>query len=184
MIGSGARPLATMGAGVLLAAILISGCSTPAPEPSAVPGTSPTAVEPSPTASASPSATAPGVDPEALAAVRESLAASISSGNTAALEGYLTDPVLVTIAATEFQESLAPAEAVPAVDYVIDLTATWDFALPAATLDLYRAGSYSQYVPADALVGLSSAGAVIAFTMTGTEASAIFLCIDEGLLLP
>lgn len=184
MIGSGARPLATSVAGALLVAVLVSGCSTPAAEPSADPGTSPTTVDPSPTISPSPTASEPGVDPDALAAVRESLAASISSGNTAALEGYLTDPVTVTLAATEFQESMTPAEAVPAVDYVIDLTATWNFALPAATLDLYRAGSYSQHFPDDALVGLSSAGAVIAFTMVGLESTAIFMCIDEGLLLP
>lgn len=184
MIGNGSRPLAMTGAGALLAAVLVAGCSTPAAEPTTDPSTSPTAVDPTPTSSVSPTPTAPGVDPDALAAVRESLAASIASGNTAALASWVTDPVQVTIAASEFSEPLSPYEAAAQVDYVIDLTATWDFARPDSTIDLYRAGSYAQHFPADALVGLSSAGAVIAFTMTGTEASAIFLCIDEGLLLP
>ncbi len=184
MIRSTAHRVLPSAAAALLMAALIAGCSTPAASPTADPGASPTAVEPSAPVSTSPSPSSPGLDPDAVAAVRESLAASISSGNTAALEGYLTDPVLVTLAATEFQESMTPAEAVPAVDYVIDLTATWNFALPEATLELYRAGSYTQHFPADALVGLSSAGAVIAFTMVGAESSAIFMCIDEGLLLP
>jgi hypothetical protein len=116
-------------------------------------------------------------------AARESLADSISSGNTAALASWVTNPVMVTIAATEFSEPRTPDQAAVDVGYVVDLAATWNFALPEATIDTYRAGSYSAYFPPGVLVGLSSTGSVIAFTMTAGEASAIFMCIDELLLL-
>ncbi len=184
MIRRTARPRTMLVAGALLLVALMAGCSTPVAAPTTEPAASPTAVAPSLTATPSPSPSTPVVDEAAVAAARESIAASISSGNTAALEGYLTDPVLVTIAATEFQEPQTPAESVSSVSYVIDLAATWNFMLPEATLDQYRAGSYSQYFPADSLVGLSSAGAVIAFTMVGADSSAIFMCIDQALLLP
>ena len=180
MVRSTARPLLPAAAGALLAAALMAGCSAPAPEATRDP--SPTVVEPSesPEASASPS---PSADAEAdVTAARESLAASIASGNTAALASWVTDPVQVTIAASEFSEPLSPFEAAAQAEYVVDLAATWDFALPEATIDLYRAGFYTAYFPEDVLVGRSSTGAVIAFTMSGAEASAIFMCIDEGLL--
>lgn len=182
MIRSSARPLIPAAAGALLVTALMGGCSAPDPEATSEP--SPSVVEPSASAeaSASPSPSA-DADAEAdAAAARESLAASISSGNTAALASWVTDPVQVTIAASEFSEPLSPFEAAAQADYVVDLTATWDFALPEATIDLYRAGFYTAYFPEDVLVGLSSTGAVIAFTMSGAEASAIFMCIDEALL--
>lgn len=184
MVRSTARPVLPAAAGALLTAVLIAGCSAPAPETTSDP--SPSVVEPSesPEASAAPSPSADAdADAEAdAAAARESLAASIASGNTAALASWVTDPVQVTIAASEFSEPQTPDQAAAAVDYVVDLTATWDFALPEATIDLYRAGFYTAYFPEDVLVGLSSTGAVIAFTMSGAEASAIFMCIDEALL--
>ncbi len=86
--------------------------------------------------------------------------------------------------ATEPTLRVDPAEVAAAqADYVVDLAATWDFALPDATIDQYRAGDYSAYFPDDVLVGRSSTGAVVAFAMTGARASAMFLCIDEQLLL-
>jgi len=90
--------------------------------------------------------------------------------------------VLATIAASGFQQTLSPDDAVGQLDYVIDLTATWNFALPAATIDSYRAGSYASYLPNDVLVGLSSTGAVIAFDFEGAEVVGVFMAIDEGLL--
>lgn len=180
MIHGPSRPLVPAMAGLVVTLAVMTGCSPPAPEATPDPAATP-AVEETPAApSESPAATA---DAEAVvAAARESIAASISSGNTAALEGYLTDQVLVTIAASEYQESLVPGDAVAQVSYVIDLSATWNFALPESTIDAYRSGFYAPYFPADALVGLSSTGAVIAFSMNGAEATAIFMCIDEALL--
>ena len=42
-------------------------------------------------------------------------------------------------------------------------SATWSFALDAATLAAYRDGFYGQYFPGDALVGQSSDGFVASF---------------------
>ena len=181
MIRRSVRLTAVTASAVLLLVVIMAGCSGSDPEPSAEPGTSPTAAGPSASASPNPSTPAPVVDDTAA---RESLADSISSGNTAALASWVSDPVLVTIAATEFSEQVTPDQAAVEVGYVVDLAATWNFALSDATLDTYRAGSYCQNFPADVLAGLSSTGAVIAFTMTDGEATGIFMCADELLLLP
>lgn len=179
MIRYTTRTTSSLVVGAVVVAV-ISGCSPPAPEASSSASPSPSASE----ASASPS---PSVTPSPSAvddtAARESLADSISSGNTAALASWVTDPVMVTIAATEFSEPRTPDEAASDVGYVVDLAATWNFALPEATIDSYRAGFYNAYFPPGVLVGLSSTGSVIAFTMTAGEASAIFMCSDEMLLL-
>lgn len=176
-------PPVTISASVALAIGLLAGCSTPVAEPTDTPVASPSAAEPTPSVAPSTAEPTPSVDPAEVAAARENLAASISSGNTAALASWVTDPIRVTIAASEFSELLSPFEAAAQADYVVDLAATWDFALPDATIDHYRAGDYSGYFPDDVLVGRSSTGAVVAFAMTGARASAMFLCIDEQLLL-
>ncbi|MEN9620898.1 MAG: hypothetical protein RL499_1091 [Actinomycetota bacterium] len=165
--------------GAVVVAVM-SGCSPPAPEASSSASPSPSPSEASASASPSASPSPSAVDDTAA---RESLADSISSGNTAALASWVTDPVMVTIAATEFSEPRTPDEAAGDVNYVVDLSATWNFALPEATIDTYRAGSYASHFPPGVLVGLSSTGSVIAFTMTAGEASAIFMSADEMLLL-
>lgn len=180
------RPRTTAALVAAIAIGLLAGCSPEAPGPSEPPAASPETTAPSESASASPTPSAPepdGVDPAEVAAARESLAASIASGNTAALASWVTDVVRVTIAASEFSEDVSPGEAANQAGYIVDLAATWNFALPEATIEQYRAGDYGAYFPADALVGLSSSGRVVAFTMTGARASAMFMCIDEQLLL-
>jgi len=167
----------------LLTIGLLAGCSPADPAPSASPVASPEPTAASATPSPSPTPSAPEIDPAAVAAARESLAASISSGNTAALASWATDPIRVVIAASSFSEDLSPDDAALQADYIVDLTATWDFALPEATIDQYRAGDYATYFPADVLVGRSSTGGVVAFTLTGDHASTMFMCIDEMLLL-
>lgn len=176
------RPRATPATAVALIAIgLVTGCSLETPAP-----IEPPVASPAPTvASASPSSTpsAPAVDPAEVTAARESLAAGIASGDTAALASWFTDPVQVTIAASSFSEALTPFEAAAQTSYIVDPATTWDFALPAAKIDQYRAGSYTDYFPEDVLVGLSSDGRVVAFAMSGPRASAVFLCIDEQALI-
>ncbi len=92
----------------------------------------------------------------------DNIKASITSENTAALEGYMAASVNVIIAASEAYGPQTPVQAVKDVDYVKDGD-TWDFALPAATLAAYQAGDYKQYFPTTALVGKSSNGYVISF---------------------
>lgn len=172
----------TVGAAVVTIGLL-AGCSPEAPAPSESPIASSEATTASPPPSPSPTTSTPGVDPAEVAAARESLAEGISSGTTTALANWTTDPILVTIAASEFSELLTPYEAAAQAYYVVDVAATWNFALPDATIDQYRAGDYAAHFPDDVLVGRSTSGAVVAFAMTGAEASAMFLCIDEEFLL-
>ncbi len=94
----------------------------------------------------------------------ENIEASITSGNTAALEGYMAKKVTVILAASECCGSRTPAQAVADVAYVEAGTDPWDFSLPQATLDGYAAGDYAQYFPDDALVGKSANDYVISFT--------------------
>lgn len=182
MIQSTSRPLKMSAVGVVLL-VLIAGCSGPATEPTSTPTTAATTTGPSPSASPSASTPTPGVDAATLAAARESVAEGIGSGNTAAIGSYMADEVLVTIAASSYEETLTPDEAVAQLDYVVDLTATWNFSLPIATIDTYRAGFYTAYFSDDVLVGLSSTGAVVAFDFDGTDVVGAFMAIDEGILL-
>lgn len=94
----------------------------------------------------------------------ENIEAAISSGNTAALEGFMADKVFVIMAATECCGSRAPAQAVADLAYVEAGTDPWDFDLPAATRSSYASGDYADYLPTDALVGKSANGYVVGFT--------------------
>lgn len=109
------------------------------------------------TKSSEPSVVAPS------AAELENIEASITSGNTAALEGYMAASVNVILAASEAYGPQTPAQAVSDVDYVSDGSDPWNFALPAATLAQYQTGDYKQYFPVSALVGKSANGYVVSF---------------------
>jgi len=99
--------------------------------------------------------------------VLNNIKASITSGNTAALEGYMTASVNVILAASE---AYGPQTAMQAVgnitSFITDDISAWDynFALSAATLANYRDGEYSQYFPASALIGKATNGRVISFS--------------------
>ena len=102
------------------------------------------------------------------ATVISNIKASITSGNTAALGGYMAASVNVILAATEGIGPSTPAAAVSSVtnfiDFSTDASHSWNFSLPAATLAAYRAGGYSTYFPSDAVIGKSADGKVISFS--------------------
>ena len=117
------------------------------------------------------------------AAQLENIEAAISSGNTAALEGRMADSVSVIIAASEGVGARTPTEAIGDIDYVIDLDATWDFALSAATLTDYADGDYAQYFPEGAFVGKSSEDKVISFIFDGdAKIKTVFMSVSSDLL--
>ena len=157
----------------------LTGC-IPAPVPS----------EPSPDASsatASPTAveeTPIVVEPEGLGASDiDNIVAALNTGNTAAIEGYLANPVNFILAATECCGPVTPAEAITNLAYVGDATAPWT-ATPEATIDTYRAGFYVDYFPAGALV-FASADAdpyVISFVVTSGQITQIFISSGATLL--
>lgn len=113
----------------------------------------------------------------------ENIEASITSGNTAALEGYMAPKVMVIIAASEGLGERTPAQAVSDLEYLDDADDPWDFSLPAATLKKWGNGDYKQYFPSDALVGKSADDMVISFTFNNAgKISGIFLAANADLL--
>jgi cytoskeletal protein RodZ len=96
--------------------------------------------------------------------LKENTAAAISSGNTAALEGYMADSVNVVIAGSEKAGVDNAAAAVKGLDYLNPLSTTWNFALDNATLTKYQNGFYKQYFGATTtIVGQAANGYVVSF---------------------
>lgn len=106
---------------------------------------------------------APCTDPKA--ADVENIKASITSGNTAALEGFMAAKVNVIFAASEGLGERTASEAVGDItSFISDATAPWNFALANPELSGYQAGSYKMYFPSNAVVGKSANKKLISFT--------------------
>lgn len=113
----------------------------------------------------------------------ENIKASITSGNTAALEGYMASTVKVILAASEGIGDRTPAQAISDLAYLDSGTDPWDFSLPAATLSNWQSGSYASYFPADAVVGKSANDYFISFTFNSAgKISGIFMGMDASSL--
>jgi len=120
------------------------------------------------------------------ATVIDSIEASITSGNTAVLEGYMAASVNVVLAASEGIGPSTPSAAVSSISNFItsDIT-SWDynFSLPAATLSSYGQGSYSQYFPSIAVVGKAASGKVISFSFDcNADINTVFMSTSDELL--
>jgi hypothetical protein len=171
-------------AGLAVVAVALTACApdaaTPAPTTPAASGTpsdSPDDESPEPTPSSS------GGTHGGDSAMSADIADAVSSGNTAAIEAYLTEPTRVVIAASEADMQYSAVDAVLALDYVQPGVGTWDFALSAGVVDGYAASpSYGQFFPVDAIVGRSDTGAVVSFVPNGNRIGTIFMSIDEGLI--
>lgn len=112
--------------------------------------------------------------------------ASITSGNTAALEGYMASSVNVIFAASDGLGTRTPAQAVSDITgFISSDTTSWDydFSLPAATLSSYSAGSYSKYFPSSSVVGKATNKQVIAFSFDcNSKISTVFMAANEDLV--
>jgi hypothetical protein len=174
----------------LLVAVVLAVLALTACDPASVlpgPSGSPSASE-SPTASGSPTpdptptgSSGTVVSPE----MTQNLADAISSGNTAAVEGYLADPTRVVIAASEADGPQSPVDAVLSLDYVQPGVGFWDFQLDPQIVDTYAANPYyGEFFPDDVIVGRSDTGAVVAFVPSASDRIAtIFMSIDESLII-
>jgi len=121
------------------------------------------------------------------ASVIENIKASITSGNTQALEGYMAASVNVIIAATEGVGPSTPAVAVSNVTSFISSetfeVSSWDFALPASVLSSYGSDGYAQYFPSIAVVGKSVNNKVISFSFDcNGDIDGVFLAASSELL--
>jgi cytoskeletal protein RodZ len=93
--------------------------------------------------------------------------ASITSGNTAALEGYMASSVNVIFAASEGLGTRTSPQAVSDITgFISPIASSWDydFSLSASVLSSYGKGSYGQYFPGTAVVGKATNKQVIAFS--------------------
>ena len=120
------------------------------------------------------------------AQVIESIKSSITSGNTAALEGYMAPSVNTILAASEGVGAITPAASVAAIsNFISSDIKSWDynFSLSAATLKIYGNGEYKAYFPAIAVVGKASNGKVIAFSFDcNGKISTVFMAASDSLL--
>lgn len=113
----------------------------------------------------------------------ENITASITSKNTAALEGYLANPVSVIIAASEGMGNRTPTQAISDISSFISDTGSWDFNLPQSTIDAYRAGFYTRYFPENSVIGKSNNEKVISFSFNcDASISTVFLSPGSDLL--
>ncbi len=114
---------------------------------------------------------------------KENIIASITSGNTAALVGYMASSVHVVIAASESANDRTPAKAVEDLSYISGATAPWDFNLSAATLAGYAERDYKAYFKANSVVGKSADARVVVFNFDAAgKINGIFMSASDDIL--
>jgi hypothetical protein len=120
------------------------------------------------------------------ATVIGSIEASITSGNTAALEGYMASSVNVILAASEAYGQQTPTQAIANISsFISDDINSWDynFSLPAATLNTYKQGGYAQYFSTISVVGKATNNQVISFSFDCTgKIDTVFLATNASVL--
>lgn len=120
------------------------------------------------------------------ATVIENIQLSITSGNTAALEGYMASSVNVILAASEAYGAQTPTQAIADISgFISDDINSWDynFALPTTTLATYGQGSYAQYFTSTSVVGKTTNEKVISFSFNCLgEIDTVFLASNANLL--
>ena len=120
---------------------------------------------------------------EPTAAAIENIIASITSDNTAALQGYMASTISVIIAASEGVGDRTPTQAISDLAYLDSATDPWDFSLSAATLTDYQTGDYKAYFKTNSVVGKSANDYVISFNFNSSgKINGIFMAVNADLL--
>lgn len=116
---------------------------------------------------------------------KENIKAALDSMNTAAFSTYTTNPVNYVLAASELGKDMTPDEAALALDYTHSATGPWNFSLPAATINAWKAGFYKDHFDdANRYIGKAASGMVVSFDFDcNGKISKIFVAADEDLLL-
>jgi hypothetical protein len=149
--------------------------------PSAAPTSTPRATVQA-NASTPPTTPTESSTPTAAATHKTALTASditaiegaIEDNDATELYAYLSEPVHVAFAASDFHSDRSRDNAVTDLDYV-NGTSGWNWKLDDATLAQFRAGAYGSSFPVGAIVGESAEGYVISFTVTKAKITAIFV---------
>jgi hypothetical protein len=166
-----------------LLTLLLAACGGATPEPDAGESASPT---PSVIETETPEETPepepePEPEPGLSAADRENVKAAISSGNTAAIEPYLSDPVRLIIMSSECCWDISRAEAVAELSYVTGAPGPWNFNLPAATTAPWHTNTYYGYLfTGDDITGRASDGTIVSFGIEGGQITKILMGWDGG----
>lgn len=117
------------------------------------------------------------------AAAIQSIKESITSDNTAALEGYMASTVKVIVAASEGIGDRTPVQAIDDLKYLDSATDPWNFSLNATTLSKYQTGDYKDYFKTNSVVGKSANNYVISFNFDSAgKINGIFMSISADLL--
>lgn len=116
----------------------------------------------------------------------DNIKASITSANTAALEGYMATSVNVILAASEAYGPQTPAQAIADISsFLGDDNAAWDydFSLPAATIDSYQNGDYDEYFTDISVIGKNGQNKVISFSFNcEAKIGTVFMSSSEDIL--
>lgn len=115
----------------------------------------------------------------------ESIKSAITSGNTAALEGYMAPSVNVIYAASDGLGQRTAANAVSDITSFISNPSevTWNFVVADAKIAAFQQSSYKLYFPDTALVGEASDERLLSFTFDCEgKISGVLLVMDEATL--
>jgi len=114
----------------------------------------------------------------------ENIEASIASGNTAALEGYMASKVSVVLAASESGGSVDAAGAIASIaSFIKTAGIPWNFDLQSLILSSYQSGDYGQYFLDNSLVGKSTDEKVISFSFDcNAKISKVFMSASSEIL--
>lgn len=115
--------------------------------------------------------------------MKANIKAALDTENTAVFSTYTTNPVKYVLAASEYGGDISAAEAATALQYTHGATGPWDFNLPAATIDGYDAGFYTDYFSNKSYVGRAASGMVVSFEFNcDGKIKQIFVAADEDIL--
>jgi hypothetical protein len=111
--------------------------------------------------------------------------ASITSGNTAALEGYMAASVNVVYVGVMGSGAQTPTQAVTSItSFISSDTSSWDynFSLSASTLSSYvNSANYGKYFPCNAVVGKATNNQVISFSFdSNAKINTVLLAANES----
>jgi hypothetical protein len=117
------------------------------------------------------------------AALKEIMAAAITSGNSSALEAYMASSVNVSVAASGKTGAESPAQAVSDLNYLSTGTNPWNFSLSAATIVIFKAGAYGRYFGDTTYVGESANKYVVSFGVNSAgKIDTVFMTNNSDLL--
>lgn len=168
----------------VLITLLLAACgggATPEPDAGETADPTPTVTETEPAAPDDEDPEYADPAPTLSAADRQNVIDAITSGNTAAVEGYLSEPVRVILMSTECCGDLSRAEAVAQLSYVTAAPGPWDFGLPATTVDPWHSNIYyGDLFTGDDITGRAADGTIISFGIEGGVITKILMGFEEG----